>query len=127
MEVASEMVQRFVDFGGTRVDTARIYAGGDTEPIVGSACRPFQSGLTMGSKAHPSQRGGLSSDGMRSQLQASLDALGCVSVDEFYLHQPDPDRPLSESLRCADALVREGLVRSSALPPDLNQQWGAPR
>eukprot|EP00966_Prymnesium_polylepis_P261674 6044921-Prymnesium_polylepis.1 len=36
LAVASEMVKRFVGVGGTRVDTARIYAAGDTEPIVGA-------------------------------------------------------------------------------------------
>ena len=32
------------------------------------------------------------------------------SVDEFYLHQPDPATPLAESLATTDALVREGKI-----------------
>ena len=108
--VASGMVSRFTAWGGKKVDTARIYAGGDTEPIVGKAITAQE--VTIGSKAHPSQPRGLSADGMRAQLDASLSALGCDSLDEFYLHQPDVETPLLESLRCADALQKEGLIRT---------------
>ena len=113
LAVASEMVKRFVFFGGKRIDTARIYAGGDTEPIVGKAISPARNwGVTIGSKAHPSQPDGLSEGGMRAQLNASLGALGCDSLDEFYLHQPDTETPLLDSLRCANALQKEGKIRT---------------
>ncbi|KAL1521890.1 hypothetical protein AB1Y20_021541 [Prymnesium parvum] len=110
--VAAAMVEKFVQSGGAHVDSARIYAAGQTEPLVGAACRPFRAALALGSKAHPSQAGGLSAEGMRAQLAASLEALGADSLDEFYLHQPDPGAPLLESLQCADALLREGRVRA---------------
>ena len=67
--------------------------------------------LSLGTKAHTSQPGGLTADGIRKQLEASLNALGVDRLEEFYLHQPDPDSDLLESLRCTDALVREGIVR----------------
>ena len=106
---ATEMVKAFAAGGGTRLDTARIYAGGKTEPIVGATLASVP-GLRVGTKAHPSQPDGLSATGIRAQLAASLEALGVKSVDEFYLHQPDTNNALEESLRAAHELKAEGLI-----------------
>mmetsp|Transcript_30405 Transcript_30405/g.66827 ORF Transcript_30405/g.66827 Transcript_30405/m.66827 type:complete len:403 (+) Transcript_30405:55-1263(+) len=101
------------------VDTARIYAGGKTEKIFGEVLSALQSdhpaernSIVLGTKAHPSQPGGLSERGMLDQFAASLDAMGVENVGEYYLHQPDPNVPLLESLRCADKLVKTGKVCS---------------
>lgn len=98
------------------LDTARIYAGGATEGIVG-AILPTDTSLPplLGTKAHPSQPGGLSPAGIRAQLSASLAELGRESVHEFYLHQPDPASPLLESLRTLSALVDEGRIEKIGL------------
>jgi aflatoxin B1 aldehyde reductase len=99
-----------------RVDTARIYAGGKTEPIVGTVISKLgesnESKILVGTKAHPSQPGGLSQDGIRSQHQASLVALDLDSFDEYYLHQPDTQHSLLESLQCLHEMVTNGLIRS---------------
>ena len=97
------------------VDTARIYAGGDTELIVGKIVKAFgtpSSGvIAIGTKAHPSvtELGGLSRAGLRSQMKASLAAMEMSGVGEYYLHQPDTDHDLLESLKEADAMVKEGI------------------
>ncbi len=109
--IASTFVDRFVSWGGEHVDTARIYSGGTTEPIVAEACVPYLDSLLIGTKAHPSQPGGLSSQGILDQFQASMDALNMESVNEYYLHQPDPQSSLLDALRTADDLVRRGKVR----------------
>ena len=122
--VALEMLKRFVqhndDLGETtnHIDTARVYAGGNTEPMVGEVLRKLEtqqghsSGiLTVGTKAHPSvQPGGLSEAGIKEQFAASLKALDLPSVGEYYLHQPDTETSLLESLKCAHELVTEGKV-----------------
>jgi aflatoxin B1 aldehyde reductase len=119
--VASEMVRLFVEAGGTAVDTARIYSGGVAEGIVGVACTPYTGTLRIGTKAHPSQPGGLGAAGLRAQFDASVSALGASfggtgpAVEELYLHQPDTEHALQESLIAADALVREGRVRRIGL------------
>jgi len=118
---AAKMLSRFAMWPSphVRVDTARIYSGGATEPIVREALNLVSGGVPgyamLGTKAHPSQTGGLSADGIRTQLAASLDALGVDRVEEFYLHQPDPQHNLLESLRCTDELVRAGTVRRVGL------------
>uniref|UniRef100_A0A7R9WMD0 NADP-dependent oxidoreductase domain-containing protein n=1 Tax=Craspedostauros australis TaxID=1486917 RepID=A0A7R9WMD0_9STRA len=117
--VASEMMRRFVqanqdlDVKDHRLDTARVYAGGNTEPMVGEVLKRCDAGkaVLVGTKAHPSvQPGGLSPDGMRQQFQDSITAMNVPSVEEYYLHQPDTEHPLLDSLRCAHALVQDGKV-----------------
>jgi len=111
--VAASMVRRFLAAGGREIDTARIYSAGDTEPMLGQILRsPEVEGKTyrLGTKAHPSQPGGLSASGIRAQLDASMEALQTSRVDVLYLHQPDPDHDLVESLECVHDLVKAGKV-----------------
>ena len=117
--VALEMLQQFVshneanDLVVHHVDTARIYAGGKTEPIVGNvlrSCTPSKGTIVLGTKAHPSVEGGLSAQGIKSQLKESLNAMGVTSFGEYYLHQPDTEHSLLESLTCAHELVKDGVV-----------------
>lgn len=117
--VALEMFKLFVDHNEALgvdehyVDTARIYAGGKTEPIVGSLLKsltPSKGKIVLGTKAHPSVEGGLSTDGMKGQFQASLDAMNVKSVGEYYLHQPDTKHSLLESLEFTNSLVKDGVV-----------------
>ena len=151
-KVAMEMVQQFVRHNNNnnqvhhtedgdnnndqqivhRIDTARIYAGGKTEPIVGAVVSKYQQSeqqaaqesggeaatsitttFEVGTKAHPSQPGGLSPEGIETQLQASLHAMGNLgSIGEYYLHQPDPDHSLRESLVYLNGLVEKGTIQS---------------
>jgi len=101
------------------LDTARIYSGGDSELMLGRLLReePGLKGRVrrINTKVHPAEPGGLSADGIRRQLDASLKALQVDKVDVLYLHQPDPENDLSESLRCVHELIAEGTVTGLAL------------
>lgn len=108
-QIASSMVEKFVKMGGKHVDTARIYSSGDCEPIVGEAIKGFDE-IILGTKAAPSQPGGLSTSGIQAQLDASLKALQVNHIAEYYLHQPDTANPLLESLKKVHELVQAGKV-----------------
>lgn len=112
-QIATKMIEQFVsnyqtdDHGVHHIDCARIYAGGDSEKILREAMSSVtSSALSIGTKAHPSQPGGLSEQGLLQQLEKSFDALGVASVDEYYLHQPDENTSLLESLQTTDKLGR---------------------
>lgn len=117
--VALEMLKLFVNHNmeqGTDVhyvDTARVYAGGKTEHIVGKIVKSFGTSsagvIAVGTKAHPSVPPGLSPEGVRFQMKESLDAMGFTGVGEYYLHQPDTEHDLLDSLKEAHAMVTEGL------------------
>lgn len=119
--VALEMMKRFVKFNEDlgvdthRIDTARVYAGGNTEPMVGDALKslgPTEGTIVVGTKAHPSVKPGLSEEGIQQQLKVSLESMKMASVGEYYLHQPDTEHSLLESLKCADSLVKEGKIHT---------------
>eukprot|EP00602_Paraphysomonas_sp_CaronLab_P006842 CAMPEP_0185019266 /NCGR_PEP_ID=MMETSP1103-20130426/1883_1 /TAXON_ID=36769 /ORGANISM="Paraphysomonas bandaiensis, Strain Caron Lab Isolate" /LENGTH=336 /DNA_ID=CAMNT_0027549473 /DNA_START=74 /DNA_END=1084 /DNA_ORIENTATION=- len=112
--VGTEMIKLAKAAGVSHIDSARIYAGGSTEPMVGEclkACGALQDDtMKVTTKAHPSQPMGLSATGLEAQLKDSLTAMGLDRVDEFYLHQPDTENDLAETLAAAHELVQRGLV-----------------
>ena len=116
--VANKMLSSFLAFQKKRgilrvnIDTARIYANGDTEAILGRAIEEELSKddmemLCIGTKAHPSR--------IRQQLDASLTAMRLHAVDEYYLHQPDSNHSLLQSLQTLDSLVKEGKIKRIGL------------
>eukprot|EP00977_Amphora_coffeiformis_P005327 scaffold1140_cov157-Amphora_coffeaeformis.AAC.3 len=125
--IAAAMVDRFMEHeaaahnGPVRVDTARIYAGGKTEKIVGSIVQKKKDTdsldrILIGTKAHPSQAGGLSASGIQGQWKESMQAMklddDATAIEEYYLHQPDTEHALEESLRYVnEELVQKGLVK----------------
>lgn len=125
--IALEMMKRFIQFQNDTlhvskhyIDTARIYAGGKTEYILGSNLPAIQTEtkdndtmttICIGTKAHPSQSMGLSREGIQEQFQASLASMKVDSVEEFYLHQPDTENSLLDSLKIAHEFVVEGKVK----------------
>jgi aflatoxin B1 aldehyde reductase len=100
-----------------RIDTARIYAGGKTETIVGEVLSKLpvddvkKGKILVGTKAHPSQSGGLSKTGIEKQWHESMAALKVQTVDEYYLHQPDTLHSLQESLEYAHELILQKKAR----------------
>lgn len=114
--VATEMVELFAKNSTADkcyIDTARIYAGGQTEPLVGYVLKNVKNeNFAVGTKAHPSQPGGLSKSGIRDQFQASASAIGVSQFEEYYLHQPDPEHSLLESLQCLHEYVEKGMINA---------------
>ena len=126
--ISLELMNRFVDFQTSYIDsgdndlkskifidTARIYAGGKTEQILGSTLSKIHHDLNsfeicVGTKAHPSQPNGLSKEGIMTQFQNSLDSMNIEQVEEFYLHQPDTEHSLLQSLQTAHELVQTNKI-----------------
>ena len=70
----------------------------------------------LGSKAAPSADQGLSPEGIHGQFDASRNALQMDgALDEYFLHQPDPQHSLEESLQTMDVLVGMNVVREVGL------------
>eukprot|EP01124_Arcella_intermedia_P028027 TRINITY_DN5611_c0_g1_i1.p1 TRINITY_DN5611_c0_g1~~TRINITY_DN5611_c0_g1_i1.p1 ORF type:complete len:326 (+),score=65.31 TRINITY_DN5611_c0_g1_i1:33-980(+) len=89
------------------IDTAVLYQGGKTERVLGEA---GLGGLTVATKVNPwfdVNRGvstdspckGLAPEAVRKQIQKSLAALGAKKVDLLYLHAPDHDTPIEDTLQ----------------------------
>lgn len=102
------------------IDTADVYAKGESERITGSLIGPHRSRWVLATKvANPMGEGpndrGLSRVHMARALDASLDRLHTEYIDLYYLHKDDVATPLEETLRAMDDFIREGKVRYWAL------------
>jgi aryl-alcohol dehydrogenase-like predicted oxidoreductase len=123
------ILDRYVEAGGTFVDTSGNYAfwangtqGGESEELLGRWRRSRGVGdeLVIATKvgARPLSPGtsftdnpeGLSARVIRESAERSLDRLGLTRLDVLYAHIEDPKVPLSETVEGFAALVAEGTV-----------------
>lgn len=121
---AAAQLTLFVDAGGTLVDTADVYADGESERILGRLLADVgRDRVVLATKA-ASTRGaargaGRRVDGSRRHLLAALDAslarLGTDHVDLWQLHAFDAETPLEETLAAVDAAVASGRVRYAGI------------
>ena len=116
---AHEQLDLFLEAGGTLVDTADVYGGGESERIIGSwlADRPadLTGRVVLATKgrfptADDPNGAGLSVRHLTRALDASLVRLGVDRVDLYQAHAYDPVTPLEETLRTMDGFVRVGKV-----------------
>lgn len=116
-EEAGQQLTAFVDAGGTFVDTADIYTGGQSERIVGRLLRGTvrREDVVVATKSGHTPEGYRAVDASRRHLLASLEAslrrLQTDYVDLWQLHAFDPTTPPEESLSAMDAAVASGKAR----------------
>ncbi len=115
-EEANALISRALDSGVNLIDTADMYAGGQSEEIVGRAIKGRRADVILSTKigfrSGPAiQRAGASYGHVISAAEASLRRLGTDYIDLLSIHRPDPFTPLEETTRALDDLVRRGLVR----------------
>jgi aryl-alcohol dehydrogenase-like predicted oxidoreductase len=119
-KVSHAQLDRFVEAGGTFVDTADVYSAGESERIIGRwlASRPadLTERMVIATKGRfpmaPDPNGaGLSARHLIAALDASLRRLAVDAVDLYQAHAWDPLTPLDETLRAMDGFVRTGKIR----------------
>ncbi len=116
-DIGSTMLDRFIEAGHTEFDTAYVYNQGKTETILGELLpqKSWSDKITIAGKANPNEPGGLSAAGIEMQLTTSLDRLQRPNVDLFYLHQPDLETSIDETLAAIDKAHREGRLGAFGL------------
>lgn len=117
------VLDKFVDAGGTMIDTADVYSawvpghkGGESEALIGRWL-----------KRDPSKRAkvliatkvgfmaGLKPEIVAPSCDASLQRMGLDTIDLYYQHKDDAETPLADSLGAFDALRRAGKIRAIGL------------
>ncbi len=124
LRASFKLLDAFVDQGGNFLDTAKIYADwlpGEkslSEKTIGRWLRERKSHgpVVVGTKgAHPDLEAmnvpRLSSQEIRSDVEASLLHLGVDRIDLYWLHRDDTRRPVEEILGTMGGLVRAGKIR----------------
>ncbi|MFJ8867690.1 aldo/keto reductase [Streptomyces sp. NPDC102473] len=114
---AADQLKVFWDTGGTLVDTADVYGGGEAEHLLGGFLDNLvpRHDLVIATKAGSVPDPYRRFDGSRGHLLAALDAslrrLGTDYVDLWQIHAFDPVTPLDETLQALDLAVSSGRVR----------------
>ncbi|XP_074162175.1 aflatoxin B1 aldehyde reductase member 2-like [Sminthopsis crassicaudata] len=104
-------VNAFLKRGHQELDTAFVYGDGQSESILGGMNLGLGNGgsrVKIATKANPLNGKSLRASSVRSQLETSLKRLQCSQVDLFYLHMPDHNTPVEETLRACNELYQEG-------------------
>jgi len=109
------IVHRALEAGICFVDTADAYTNGVSETITGKALAGgLREGVVLASKVrnpvgpYEHKDVGLTRWHIIHGVEASLKRLGTDCLDIVYLHQPDYNTPLEETMAAADHLVRQG-------------------
>ncbi|MFD7943885.1 aldo/keto reductase, partial [Streptomyces sp. NPDC059744] len=114
---AAEQLKAFWEAGGTLVDTADVYGGGEAEYLLGQLVEGLVPrhdlviATKAGSVADPYRRFNGSRGHLLAALDASLERLGTDYVDLWQVHAFDPVTPLEETLQAVDLAVSTGRAR----------------
>jgi aryl-alcohol dehydrogenase-like predicted oxidoreductase len=132
------IIHRALEAGINFIDTADVYAAGESEEIVGKALRRGKrDDVVLATKFHgrmgddPNRRGNSRRWIMRA-VEGSLQRLNTDWIDLYQAHRPSPDTDIDETLGALTELVRDGKIRylgSSTFPAEeiVEAQWTAER
>ena len=132
------VIHRALDAGINFIDTADVYAQGESEEIVGRALAGGRRDrVVLATKLHgqmgddPNAQGN-SRRWITRECEASLRRLQTDWIDLYQIHRPDPSCDIEETLGALTDLVRAGKVRyfgsSTFLPSQIVEaQWVAER
>src|SRR3569833_1922547 len=111
------VLDAYTGAGGNFIDTADLYAGGESERIIGRwlARRGRRDDVVIATKVGMAGgRANLKAETVRAAAEESLKSLGVDHIDLYYAHRDDLGTPIEETLGAFDELVREGKVRHIA-------------
>ncbi|MGC9350096.1 MAG: aldo/keto reductase [Anaerolineae bacterium] len=128
LEISSENVEQvvsaFLEVGGTYIETARSYGRGASESKLGRALEGRRDQVVLASKS-----GARGADGVRRDLEASLEELGTDHIEFYFFHGVNtledldtitgPGGALEGLLKAKDEGMISGLGFSSHRPPKL--------
>ena len=133
---AIKIIHKALDAGINFIDTADVYARGESEEIVGKALAGGRRDhVVLATKVHgtmgddPNEFGN-SRRWITQEVDNSLRRLGSDWIDLYQIHRPEFDTDIDETLGALTDLVRAGKIRyfgSSTFPASMivEAQWVA--
>ena len=113
---ANRYVDQCLDAGVNLVDTADVYAHGESEEIVGVALKKKRADVLIATKVRFPMGDGVNDRGLSrhyiiAECERSLKRLDTDWIDLYQVHEWDGQTPLEETLEALDRLVQQGKVR----------------
>ena len=120
VDAAVEMMAAAFDAGINFFDNAEVYAGGQSEVVMGQALKQlkwprlnyvvstkFFWGLDRQGEA-VNRKDTLNRKYLMQAIDASLQRFGLEHVDLVYCHRPDPHTPIEETVRAMSDMITQG-------------------
>lgn len=118
-QTSTRMVDQCIQAGINFFDTANMYQLGVAETMLGEALKGRRKNVILASKVRfkmgdaPDQSG-LSRKAILRAVEESLKRLQTDYLDIYYLHYPDYDVSIEETLDTLELLVKQGKIRYPA-------------
>jgi aryl-alcohol dehydrogenase-like predicted oxidoreductase len=118
---ADALVHRALDAGINFIDTANVYAAGESETLVGKAIAGRRHDIVLATKVRgrmgpgPNQVG-LSRLHIIESVEASLRRLNTDYIDLYQIHRSDPITNIEDTLRALDDAGKVRYIGCSNLP-----------
>lgn len=95
--------------GITTFDTAEGYGDGHSEEVLGAALKGIRKDCIIATKVSPNH---LKPQDVRASIEGSLIRLGTDYIDIYYIHWPNKEIPVEETMSEFNKLKKEGLIRA---------------
>ncbi|MBA2424979.1 MAG: aldo/keto reductase [Actinomycetota bacterium] len=114
LEETHAVVDAALEAGVTFFDTAEIYGnGGGSERLLGEIFEGRRDEVVLATKFAWEPGDGLAEpEAIHRSIEGSLERLRTDHIDLYYLHRPDPEIPIGDTLGALDELVQAGKVRA---------------
>lgn len=120
-EESLAIIRCAVEAGVNFIDTANVYAKGESERIIGRAIKELggRDSLVVATKCANRVGPGANDEGcsrihILRECERSLQRMGLDYIDVYYMHHVDLQTPLEETLHTLEVLVRQGKIRYPA-------------
>ena len=111
------IMDAYYEMGGRHIDTARLYADGESEKVVGKWLADRKPAdlfvSTKGGYYEPDlgETPRINEADLRSDLEKSLSALGLDCIEFYWIHRDDETVPVSEIIDWMNRFVKEGKIK----------------
>jgi aryl-alcohol dehydrogenase-like predicted oxidoreductase len=114
---SKNILSRALELGIRHIDTANAYGDGTSERIVSAALKGKRDSVVLATKcgfgrSADGKPEGLTRGRLSRAIDESLSRLQTDWVDIYYLHVPDHDTPIQETLDGVLELIEKGKIRS---------------
>ena len=109
-----DFLRAAVDSGLEFIDTAHLYAGGESERTIGAALAPFPDQLIVATKGGYHE-GEARPERLREQLEQSFERLRTETIALYYVHRLDAGTPIEETMGLLKEYVDAGRIEHVGL------------
>jgi aryl-alcohol dehydrogenase-like predicted oxidoreductase len=107
-------IQEAAAAGVGMIDTAHAYVNGESEATIGEALGSSSANCLVATKGGYGEGNGRP-EVLAGQIEESLRRLRTEAIDLYYLHKPDPETPIEQSVGAIEEHRQKGSIRQIGL------------